>query len=313
MIRFLGGRLVGLVGTVLGVTAVVSLVMTVLPGDAARLVVGPEATAARYEAVRQALHLDSPWLPRFLSWLWRAVHADLGTSFRYQGTAVAELLRRGLSLTFPLAVGVALLSFAGGMLVGILAAARLGSPTDLLLSAGAQLFLAIPEFWQGIVLIILFAVRGPGLPASGFPGWGHPQSWRSLVLPVLALALPRAAYFARLTRAALADVLFSDFVRTARAKGLGEIALLLRHALRNSLIPLVAGFGLVFARLLAGAVVVEQVFSLPGLGHLAVEAAFGRDIPVLLGLAGLVTATVVAVSTAADLAYALLDPRIRSA
>lgn len=312
MLRFLLVRTAAMVATVLGVAMAVSFVLTVLPGDAARLVVGPEATLERYEAVRQALGLDRPWLPRFFSWLGAALHADLGTSLRYPSFSVAELLRRGIAVTFPLAALVALFSFFLGVGLGLVSAARLGRPSDLALSATAQLFLAIPEFWLGILLVTLFAVRLPWFPASGFPGWSSPQAWRHLVLPLAALALPRAAYFARLTRGVLADVLSTDFVRTARAKGLAEKTVLLRHALRNALVPLVAAFGLLFARLLAGALVVEQVFALPGLGKLAVEAAFGRDIPVLLGLAVLATATVVTVSNAADLAYALLDPRIRS-
>jgi peptide/nickel transport system permease protein len=312
VLRFFLVRAAAMVATVLLVTMAVSLVLTALPGDAARLVLGPEAAPERYQEVRQALGLDKPWFARFFSWLFQALHGDLGFSFRYDQVSVAELLRRGLAITFPLAGAVALFSFVVGILWGLLSAARLGSVFDLSLSLANQTFLAIPEFWLGILLVGLFAVRLGWFPSGGFPGWGAPGAWRYLILPALALALPRAAYFARLSRAVLADLLFSDFVRTARAKGLSERVVFLRHALRNALIPLAAGLSLTFGRLLAGALVIERVFSLPGLGYYAVEAAFGRDIPLLLGIAAAVTAMVVAASTAADFSYGLLDPRIRS-
>lgn len=310
MLRFFCTRLAAMVATVLGVAMAVSLILTVLPGDTARLVVGTEASTERYEAVRKALGLDEPWPARFGRWLWNALHGELGTSFRYPAFPVTELLRRGLAVTFPIAVLVTLLSFVIGVIIGVICAAWPGNILDLLLSTSSQTFLAIPEFWLGILLIGLFSVRFGWFPAGGFPGWKN-NGIVYLILPICALVLPRIAYFSRLTRATMADVLSADFVRLARAKGLSEGRVLFRHALSNALIPLVAGLGLTFARLLGGALVIEQVFSLPGLGKLAIEAAFGRDIPLLLGLSVLVTGAVAAVCTAADLSYALLDPRIR--
>jgi len=302
-----------MVATVLVVAMAVFLVLTVIPGDAARLMVGPEAKPERYAAARKALELDQPWPVRLGNWIWRALHGDLGASWRYPGWSVVSLLGQGLQITFPLAFLASLLSFVLGVLLGVASAAQLGRPPDLLLSGLSQLGLALPEFWLGILLILVFSVRGQLLPAGGFPGWTGERAWAYLLLPALTLALPRVAYFARLTRAVLADVLLLDFVRTARAKGLGERGVLLRHALRNALIPLVAGLGLTFGRLLAGALVVEQVFSLPGLGRYAVEAAFGRDIPLLLGLAVVAAAAVAGVSTVAEILYGFLDPRVRAA
>ncbi|MCS7240715.1 MAG: ABC transporter permease [Candidatus Bipolaricaulota bacterium] len=313
MSRFVLLRAAAMVATVLVVAMAVSLVLTVLPGDAARLMVGAEATPERYEAARTALDLDHPWPARFARWLSQAVRGDLGISFRYPAFSVAELLQRGLMVTFPLAALVTMLSFLVGVSSGVLCVARLGGFWDTFLSLGNQIFLVLPEFWLGILLVGLFSVRLKWLPAGGFPGWAAPRAWLHLLLPCLALALPRAAYFSRLTRALLADVLFTEFVRTARAKGLSEARVLGSHALRNALLPLVASLGLSFARLLAGALVVEQVFSLPGLGKFAVEAALGRDIPLLLGLSVLVTTVVVMVSTIADIIYGFLDPRIRYA
>jgi len=299
-----------MVATVLLVAMAVSFVLTVIPGDAARLMVGPEATSERYEAARKALGLDQPWPVRFGRWLFSAMHGDLGRSWRY-GDSVSTLILRGLSLTFPLAILVALVSFFLGLGFGLFSVARLGRFPDLIVGGGAAFFLALPEFWLGIVLIGVFAVRLGLFPSGGFPGWGKSQALAYLVLPLLSLALPRAAYFARLSRATLADLLREDFVRTARAKGLRESRVLFWHVLRNGLIPNVAALGLTFGRLLGGALVVEQVFALPGLGRLALEAAFGRDIPLLLGISLVTVTAVVVVSTFSDLLYALLDPRIR--
>lgn len=299
-----------MVATVLLVAMAVSFVLTVIPGDAARLMVGPEATSERYEAARKALGLDQPWPVRFGRWLFSAMHGDLGQSWRY-GDSVSTLILRGLSLTFPLAILVALVSFFLGLGFGLFSVARLGRFSDLIVSGGAAFFLALPEFWLGIVLIGVFAVRLGLFPSGGFPGWEKSQALAYLVLPLLSLALPRAAYFARLSRATLADLLREDFVRTARAKGLRESRVLFWHVLRNGLIPNVAALGLTFGRLLGGALVVEQVFALPGLGRLALEAAFGRDIPLLLGISLVTVTAVVVVSTFSDLLYAVLDPRIR--
>lgn len=306
-------RLGAMVVTILVAALLVSFFLTVIPGDAARLMVGPEATPERYEAARRALGLDQPWLVRFSQWFISALHGDLGQSWRYPGMKVTDLLAQKLSLTFPLAGFVALLSFLLGLSLGVLSLLWFGRAADLLLSGLCQLGLAIPEFWLGIILIIFFSVRTKVFPAGGFPGWGEEKALAHLILPALALSIPRAAYFSRLARAALADLIFQDFVRTARAKGLGERAVLIRHVLRNGLIPVVAGLGLTFARLLAGTLVVEQVFGLPGLGRLALEAAFGRDIPLILGLTTFTVAVAVAASTTAELVYGFLDPRIRRA
>ncbi|MEN3011081.1 MAG: ABC transporter permease [Candidatus Bipolaricaulaceae bacterium] len=312
MLRFLLIRAAAMVATGLVVAMAVFFGLTVIPGDAARLMVGPEATPERYEAARRALGLDRPWYARLADWLGRALRGDLGTSWRYPGWPVATLLGQGLQVTFPLALLATLLAFLLGGLLGVASAARLGQPQDLLLSGLAQLGLALPEFWLGILFLLVFSVRLQLLPATGFPGWGEERAWAHLLLPGLTLALPRVAYFARLTRAVLADLLALEFVRTARAKGLPEGRVLFWHALRNALLPLTAGLGLTFGRLLGGALVVERVFSLPGLGKYALEAALGRDIPLLLGVAVLVAAAVTAVSTAAEILYGFLDPRIRA-
>ncbi|MBP7726644.1 MAG: ABC transporter permease [Candidatus Bipolaricaulis sp.] len=310
MLRFVLGRAVALLGTVLFAALAVFLLLTVIPGDAARLVVGPEATPEAYRAAREALGLDRPWPARFGDWLGQALRGDLGMSWVYP-RPVSELLVRALSVTLPLALLAIAVASILGLGVGILASSHLGRAADLGLMALAQIGIAVPEFWVGILLMGWFAVGWRILPSGGFPGWGEPGALAYLVLPALALSLPRGAYLARMVRAAVADVLSSDAIRTARAKGLPERRVILVHALRGALVPVAAAFGLTFARLMAGTLVIENVFSLPGVGWYAVRAANGRDLYLLLGIAVTAAALVGLVSAGADLAYAFLNPRIR--
>ncbi len=198
--------------------------------------------------------------------------------------------------------------------VGVWAAARRGRAADAALMGAAQIGVALPNFWLGLLLILLFAVRLAWLPAGGFPGWsaGWGPALRALLLPAAALALPQAAVLARVTRAAVLDVLGEDFVRTARAKGLSRRAALWRHAVPNALIPVVTIIGLQFSFLLAGTVIVEQVFSLPGLGRLLFQAIAQRDLVVVQDLVVLLAFSVIAVNFCVDLVYAALDPRLRT-
>lgn len=310
MLRFVLVRAVALAGTVFLAALAVFLLLTVIPGDAARLVVGPEATPDAYARARDALGLDRPWPARFGAWLGGAVRGDLGQSWVYPWP-VGELVAQALAVTLPLALLSIALASVLGLAIGLLAASHLGRWADLGLMALSQVGVAVPEFWVGILLVGRFAVGWRLFPSGGFPGWGDPRAFAHLVLPALALALPRGAYLARMMRAAVADVLASDHIRTARAKGLPERRVILIHALRGALVPVLAAFGLAFGRLLAGTLVVENVFSLPGLGWYALRATDGRDLFLLLGIGAVAAAMVGVVSTAADLAYALLNPRIR--
>jgi peptide/nickel transport system permease protein len=310
MLRFVLGRAVALAGTVVLAALAVFLLLTVIPGDAARLVVGPEATPEAYARARAALGLDQPWPIRFWYWVGGALRGDLGTSWVYPWP-VEELVGKALTVTVPLALLAMALASVVGLGVGLLAAARLGRWTDLGLMTLAQVGLAVPEFWAGVLLVGWLAVGWRAFPSGGFPGWGNPQALSYLVLPALALALPRGAYLARMVRATVADALAAPHIRTARAKGLPERRVILVHALRGALVPVTAAFGLTFGRLLAGTLVVENVFSLPGLGWYALRAADGRDLYLLLGIAVVAAGLVGIVSTAADLAYAFLNPRIR--
>lgn len=310
MLRFVLGRAVALAGTVFLAALAVFLLLTVIPGDAARLVVGPEATPEAYREARAALGLDRPWPTRFGAWLGGALRGDLGRSWVYPWP-VGELVGQALTVTVPLALVAITLASVLGLGVGLLAAARLKRWTDVGLMALSQVGISVPEFWAGILLVGWLAVGVRAFPSGGFPGWGDPQALSYLVLPALALALPRGAYLGRMVRATVADVLASDHIRTARAKGLSERRVVLVHALREALVLVTATFGLTFGRLLAGTLVVENVFSLPGLGWYALRAAGGRDLYLLLGIAVVGAAMVGLVSTAADIAYAFLNPRIR--
>lgn len=296
--------------TLVLVSFLVFLAIHIVPGDPARVLVGPDAAAAEYAAARERLGLDTPWPIRFVRWLGGLARGDWGESLRYSRPA-RELVARGLTVTVPLA-GLALaLALAVALPLGLAAASSPGRWIDLATVGLVQVGTALPEFWLAILLVRLFAEGMGLLPAGGFPGWEAQAAWMHLVLPSIALALPRAAYLARMVRAAVADVLREDYVRTARAKGLAAWRVVGIHGLRNALLPVVTGAGLTFARLLAGAMVVENVFGLPGLGRLAVVAVEARDLPLAAALATVVAGAIVLVSLAVDLSYVVLDPRMR--
>ena len=304
-------KLVTLPLTALLLAFSIFVLLSLLPGDSARLVVGPEATPEAYQAVREKLGLDQPWPVRFGRWLLGVVQGDLGESLS-RGRPVAELIGAALRVTLPLGLMAALLAMLLALPLGVLAATRPGGLLDLLTVGVAQLGMAIPEFWLGILLVGYLAVRLSLFPAGGFPGWGEPgTALLHLALPALALALPRAAYLARMTRAALAETLRAPFVRAARGKGLAEGRVVLHHALRNALIPIVTIAGLSLGQLLAGALVVENLFYLPGLGQLALIAVKARDLPLLSGVGLVVAGLVLLINLGVDLAYGALDPRIR--
>jgi peptide/nickel transport system permease protein len=263
-------------------------------------------------ALRAELGLDRPIVERYLRWLGGLLTGDLGRSYTY-GVPVAELVAERLVVSLPLALLALSLAAALGIPMGVLAAARRGRPADTGIMALSQLGVAVPNFWFAILLILLFAVQLRWLPAGGFAGWGQ-GPWpglRSLLLPAVALALPQAAILARVTRSAVLESLGEDYVRTARAKGLPARAALWRHAVPNALIPVVTILGLQFSFLLAGTIIVEQVFYLPGIGRLIFQAIAQRDLIVVESLVVLLAFAVVLVNFLVDLAYAWLDPRLR--
>lgn len=312
MTVFLLRRLAALVLTVLAASLVVFLVLEVLPGDPAAVMLGVGAQEDTLAALRRDLGLDRPLVERYLDWVGGFFMGRFGTSYTYD-VPVAELILDRAVVSVPLALMAITLSTLIAIPVGVAAAAQQGKPGDLAAMAFAQVGVAIPNFWLGLLLILLFAVELRWLPAAGFAGWdaGLWPALKSLLLPAVALALPQAAILARVTRSSVLETLKEDYVRTARAKGLTRRAALWRHAVRNALIPVVTIMGLQFSFLLAGTIIIESVFSLPGLGRLIFQAIAQRDLIVVKNLVLLLAVTVSVVNFVVDLAYGVLDPRLR--
>ena len=309
---FLARRLLTFIATLLASSLTVFVVLEILPGDPALTIMGPDAHPEAVRALRTELGLDRPAPERYLSWIGGLMIGDMGQSYTYK-VPVGELIAERLTLTVPLALISMTLTIVIAISLGLYAASAHGRAGDWGVMAFTQLGIAVPSFWFGILLILLFAVELRWLPAGGFPGWdaGLLPVARALALPALALALVQAAILARVTRSAVLEVMREDFVRTARAKGLTRRAALWRHVLRNALIPVVTVMGLQFANLLAGTIIIESVFSLPGLGRLVFQAISQRDLVVVKNMVVLLAALVVTVNFLVDLAYAAIDPRIR--
>ena len=298
--------------TLAAASLVVFTVLEVLPGDPAALMLGLNAQPDTLAALRAQMGLDRPLAVRYLDWVGGLLQGDLGVSYTY-GRPVSTLIAERVALSLPLALLAIVLSTLLAIPLGVLAAARRNRASDVAVMGFTQLGVAVPNFWFAILLILVFAVQLGWLPAGGFAGWdaGLLPALRSLALPALALALPQAAILARVTRSAMLETLSEDYIRTARAKGLSRTRTLWRHALRNALIPVVTIMGLQFSFLLAGTIIIEQVFYLPGLGRLIFQAIAQRDLIVVESLVILLAATVVLVNFLVDLLYVVLDPRLR--
>jgi peptide/nickel transport system permease protein len=294
------------------VSLVVFTVLFVLPGDPAQIILGMNAAPETLAALRTQLGLDQPFLVQYGQWIGSLLSGTGGRSINYD-VPVAALIGSCLAVTGPLALMAMLIAAALALPLGIFAARRHNRPGDAAVMAGTQLGLAIPEFWMGILLMLLFSVHWNIFSAGGFPGWGENfwGSLKALFLPALALGVIRTAILTRLTRSSMLEVLREDFVRTARAKGLKEHTVVYGHALRNALIPVLTIFGLQMGQLLAGAIIIENVFTLPGLGRLVFQAIGQRDLPVVREVVLFMAAAVVIVNFLVDLSYMFVDPRIR--
>jgi peptide/nickel transport system permease protein len=290
--------------TVLGVATVIFLLVHLLPGDPARVIAGVNATPADVERIRHQLGLDQPGWQQYFSFLGRLAHGDLGTSTHTLNPVTAEIAARA-PYTAELASLSIVIAIAVGIAAGVVAATRRNTAVDLLISGAAIAGVSIPVYWLGLMLVVLFAIDLRLLPAAGA---GGPTS---IVLPAITLASFSVGFIARQTRSAMLEVLGQDFVRTARAKGAAEPRVLVRHALRNALLPVVTTIGLQFGTLLGGAVLTETVFAWPGIGRLLVDSIFFRDFPVVQGVVLLIAVAFIAVNLVTDLVYAVVDPRIR--
>jgi peptide/nickel transport system permease protein len=311
MIVYVTKRLgIGLV-TLLLASVVVFSVLEILPGDPARIMLGMNASPDALEALRQEMGLNQPAPIRFFHWLAGLATGDLGRSYTYS-SPVIDLVRERLVVSLPLALISLFLSTVIAIPVGVYAASRNGRLADTLTMGAAQVGIAVPNFWLALLLVYVFAVGLRILPSGGFPGWSNPvDALQGLILPAVSLALPQAAILARVTRSAMVETLGEDFIRTARAKGLPRRKVLWRHALRNAMIPVLTILGLQFSFLLAGTIIIENVFYLPGLGRLIFQAINQRDLIVVEGVVMLLVASVILINLVVDISYAIVDPRLR--
>jgi peptide/nickel transport system permease protein len=298
--------------TLLFVSLLVFVVVRVLPGDPALIMLGIEASPDAVAKMRESLGLDRPVPVQYAEWAGRAVLGDLGRSIQYD-VPVAGLIVSRLSVTLPLTLMAAALMVAAAIPLGVYAATRHRRWGDYAAMTLSQLGISVPGFWAGLLLILLFSVKLGWFQSGGFDGWGQGvgHALRSLLLPAVALGLFQFAVLARTTRSALLEVLREEYVKTARAKGVAERAVIFRHALKNAMIPILTVAGVQLGQLMAGSIILESVFYLPGLGRLALGAISARDLPVVQGVVLFVASAIVVINAAVDMLYGVLDPRIR--
>jgi len=312
MPRYLLSRLLSLCLSLAVASLVIFVAVEVVPGDPAAFMLGLNAAPEAVEALRRDLGLDGGPVARYLGWAWGMLTGDFGTSYTYR-VPVADLVAARLWVSLPLTIYALILSTAIAIPVGIIAATRRGSLTDVGIMGATQLGIAVPNFWFAMILVLVFAVWLGWFAAGGFPGWeaGTWAALKSLTLPALSLALFQASILARVMRSSLLETLDQDYIRTARAKGLSRRQAIRRHALRNAMIPVMTIVGLQFSVLLAGAIIIENVFFLPGLGRLIFQGITQRDLIVVESGVMLLVFAVIVVNFGVDLAYAAIDPRLR--
>ncbi|WP_299502609.1 ABC transporter permease [uncultured Roseobacter sp.] len=300
--------------TILLISVFVFALQKLLPGDPLLVLAGEERDPEVLEFLREKYRLNDPIPVQYLTWVGNALQGDLGTSFR-TNQPVTELIAQKLPVTIQLAVMSLIFAVVIGIPAGILSAYRKGTVTDYVANVVALSGLSIPNFWLGIMLILLVSVKWQLLPASGYvpPGEDLWQSIRTMLMPAFVLGTALAATLMRHTRSAMLGVLTSDYVRTARAKGLSERKVVLKHAFRNALTPIVTLTALLFGELIAGAVLTEQIFTIPGFGKLVVDAVFNRDYAVVQGIVLVTAVGFIFMNLLADMAYFLLNPRLRNA
>ncbi len=312
MVEFLVRRLAISVVTLIMISVIVFIGVRMIPGDPARVMAGTDADAAGLEEIRAKYGLKDPIPVQYVRWAALAVQGDLGRSIRTR-EPVASTVAKKLPITIELAFLAVLIALAIAIPAGILAAVRRNTAWDVLASGASLCGVSVPNFWLGIMLILFFAVRLGWLPASGFvPPWESlSANLQRMVMPAFVLGAALAAVLMRQTRNSMIGVLSADYIRTAYSKGLASRTVILRHAIRNSLIPVVTILGLQAGALMSGAVVTEQIFVVPGFGRLIVEAVFTRDYPLVQGVVLITASSYVLINLLVDVSYSLLDPRIR--
>jgi peptide/nickel transport system permease protein len=310
----LSTRLGILLLSLVAASLLIFLVVQVLPGDPAQVVLGVDATPAALAQLRHQMGLDQPVWIRYLAWVGGLVHGDLGIS-QVSGAPVADLVMEKLTVSAPLALLGTSVALAVAVPLGVVAGVRYRRLSGTVISALSLGGIAIPAFWGALLLITVFAIRFRALPSGGFVAWSDDPAGalRSLLLPAISLGLVQGAILTRYIRSAIVDVLREDWFRTARAKGLTQWQALRRHGFRNAAIPVVTVLGLQLTSLLVGAIVIENVFFLPGLGRTLFQAIGNRDLIVIQAIVMLLTGVVLVVNFLVDVSYRLLDPRIRAA
>lgn len=312
MLTYLARRIAGMFVVMFLVATVVFVIARVVPGDPAAVMMGAAATADDIAALRARLGLDQPLPLQYVMFLKDVLTGNLGDSI-FLNRPVAQALAERAELTFFLTLMSVSIAVAIGVPIGIISAVKRGTATDQGVIGLAMLAASLPSFWVGLTLIQYLAVELRWFPVAGYgpPDATLGERLRHLVLPAIALGLPNSALILRFTRTAMLDVLHEDYVRTARAKGLGQAVVVMKHALRNALIPILTVVGLTAAILIAGAIVTETVFGLPGVGNLIVSAVLRRDYPVIQGALLVVSGIYVLINLTVDLLYAVADPRVR--
>jgi peptide/nickel transport system permease protein len=312
MLHYFLKRLLSLSLSLVAASIVIFLALEVVPGDPAAYMLGLNAQEDTLQALREELGLTGSIFQRYLSWAGGLLVGDFGVSYTYR-TPVSEMIGDRLWVSLPLAIYALTLSTLIAFPAGIWAASRRGSAADASVMGVTQLGVAIPNFWFAMLMVLVFAINLRWFSAGGFPGWetGFFAGMKALTLPAIALALPQASILTRVMRSSLLDTLGEDFIRTARAKGLTKGQALWRHAVRNALIPVLTILGLQFSFLLAGAIIIENVFFLPGLGRLVFQSISARDLIVVESVVMLLVFAVIVVNFVVDMAYAWVDPRLR--
>jgi peptide/nickel transport system permease protein len=312
MLHFAFTRLISLSLSLIAASVVIFSVIEIIPGDPASFMLGINAQPDTIAALREQLGLNGSLLSRYFSWVFGMLTGDFGISYTYR-VPVSELILARVWISLPLAIYALVISTLIAFPVGLIAAANRGKPIDLAIMGTTQLGVAIPNFWFAMILVLIFSINLRWFSAGGFPGWdeGLLISIKSLTLPAIALALPQASILARIMRSSVLDTLDQDYIRTARAKGLNQRQAIWRHALKNAMIPVLTIIGMQFSFLMARAIIIENVFFLPGLGRLIFQGITQRDLVVVESVVMLLVFAVITVTFIVDLTYAAVDPRLR--
>lgn len=312
MLRLILKRLAALVPLLFIVTILVWALLLLVPGDPAVSLAGETATPEQIESLRESLGLNDPVHIRYGNWLADVIRGDLGTSL-FTSYRVTDAIMDRITVTISLVGAALIISFGVGIPAGILAAARRGRVLDRLLTFGTSIGVALPNFWLGLLLVTYFSLKLGWFPAGGFVRISEdPAQWlRHIVLPAVTLALAGAAEIARQMRASMIDVLERDFIRTHRAKGLGSARVTMRYGFKNALMPVVTVAGLQVARLFGLSTIVEQIFNVQGVGQLAIDSVFKRDVPMIQGVVLMVTVMVIFVNLIVDVSYGYINPKLR--